>query len=74
MTKKKQKQKGTAADCPHLPSPARVSPGLRPLAPGPSAIPPAKLYRRCPIGPPGTGNLVDLLKRKELDPTNPFRL
>ena len=38
--------------------------------PGPSAIPPAELYRQRPIGPPGA-DLVDLLKRREMDPSNP---
>ena len=38
--------------------------------PGPSAIPPAQLYRQRPIGPPGA-SLVDLLKRREMDPSNP---
>ena len=65
----------TAADYPPLPPPARAPSGQRPLtpAPGTSAVPPAELHRRRPIGPPGA-NLVDLLKRKEEDPTNPLRL
>jgi len=70
----------SAADCPPLP-PTAEAPAQIPRAyhggpllidPGPSAIPPAELYRRRPIGPPG--NLVDLLKRKEQDQHNPLRL
>ena len=51
---------------PVVPTPAVPSTPL----PGPSAIPPAELYRQRPIGPPGA-DLVDLLKRREMDPSNP---
>ena len=60
----------SASTADYPPPPALAPPGLQP---GPSALPSAELYRRRPIGPPGT-NLVDLLKRKEQDPTNPLRL
>ena len=72
----------TAADCPPLLSIAQA-PALAPpvpqnplpfaLPPREPLLPPAEIYRRRPIGPPGA-NLVDLLKRKEQDQNNPLRL
>ena len=58
-------------------APARHPPGPRILAPSPSALPiglalpPAERYRQRPIGPPGSTNLVDLLKRREQAGDNP---
>ena len=52
-------------------APAQPPPGPRILAPSPSALPiglalpPAERYRQRPIGPPGSTNLVDLLKKRE---------